>query len=149
MKAKKIKKIVDKGNVESEKAESEPKFCVDYDAGGGVGVSLALIIASRKCNECRRNDIQSSVAQSDPVTHVKRISQHCLDTDDYLPPDTPLKEAIFKILLSKRNRGMTADEISAALTEKWSKSINRREISAGVTRRLLEISTYYRLVTQP
>jgi len=145
--AKKKKKVVENGNVDSQQAGSEIKFQVDYDSGAEAGVSIALLIASRKCYECRQNDIQASVAQSDPKIHVERVSKHCFNAADYLLPDTPLKEAVFRILLSNRNRGMTAEGISAVLTTRWAKSTNRREISTGVIRKLLEISAYYQPVT--
>ena len=60
------KKVVENGNVDSQQAGSEIKFQVDYDSGAEAGVSIALLIASRKCYECPQNDIESSVAQSDP-----------------------------------------------------------------------------------
>ncbi|MDP7579480.1 MAG: hypothetical protein QGF12_08115 [SAR202 cluster bacterium] len=147
MKAK--KKVAEKGNADSQQPGRPLKFKVDYDAGGGAGVSIALLIASRKCYECRQNDIEPSVAQSAPTIQVKRISQHCFKTADYLLPDTPLKEAVFRVLLSKRNRAISAEEISADLAKRWGQSINRREVSAGVIGRLLEDSPYYHTLTKP
>lgn len=141
------KKVVENENVDSQQARSEIKFRVDYDAGAAASVSIALLIASRKCYQCRQNDIEASVAQSDPKIHVERVSQHCFKAADYLLPDTPLKEAVFRILLSNRNRGMTAEGISTALSTRWAKSTNSREISAGIIRSLLETSPYYQLVT--
>ena len=147
MKAK--KKVAEKGNTDSQQPGRPLKFKVDYNAGGETGVSIALLIASRKCYECRQNDIEPSVAQSAPTIQVKRISQHCFNTADYLLPDTPLKEAVFRVLLSKRNRAMSAEEISTDLAKRWGQSINRREVSAGVIGRLLEDSTYYQTLTKP
>jgi hypothetical protein len=143
------KKVAEKGNADSQQPGRPLKFKVDYDAGGGAGVSIALLIASRKCYECRQNDIEPSVAQSAPTIQVKRISQHCFKTADYLLPDTPLKEAVFRVLLSKRNRAISAEEISADLAKRWGQSINRREVSAGVIGRLLEDSPYYHTLTKP
>lgn len=142
------KKVVENGDADSQQAESEMKFQVDYHAGAETRVSMALLIASRKCYECRQNDIEASVAQSDPKIHVKRVSQHCFNSADYLLPDTPLKEAIFRVLLSKGNRGMTAEEISTVLTTRWALSTNRRAIPAGVILRLLKASAYYHPLTK-
>ena len=47
MKAK--KKGAEKGNTDSQQPGRPLKFKVDYSAGGETGVSIALLIAARKC----------------------------------------------------------------------------------------------------
>ena len=57
--------------------------------------------------------------------------------DDYLLPDTPLKEAIFRVIIANNNKPMSANDISEELAQKWSESSNSRDISANVIERLL------------
>ena len=143
------KKTVDRKRGAAEEAEWEPKFHIDLDLGEATGRSPAFLTASRKCYQDRQKDTPESIAKSNPKTHIRRISQHCVKTDDYLLPDTPLKEAIFRILLSEGNREMTAREVSEALTAKWALSTNRRDVSVGVVQQLLENGASYSIVGEP
>ena len=126
-----------------------PRFHIDLEFAESRGRSMAFLIASRKCAESRRKDSEQTIARSKPTTHIRRIAQHCQKQDDYLPPDTPLKEALFKVLLAEGNREMTADEISTILTGRWALSTNRRDVSSRVIQGLLDSSETYGIVRAP
>ena len=86
---------------------------------------------------------------SDAAPFLKRIVAHCTDTPDYLLPDTPLKEAIFRVLLSRGNKPVNAEEISRELSEKWANTPYPRDVSTGVIQRLLEHSDTYCIARVP
>ena len=129
--------------------EHVPRYYIDLEFAESQGRSMAYLIALRKCSDSRRKDTEKTIARSKPTTHIRRISQHCHKAEDFLPPDTPLKEAIFKVLLAEGNREMTADEISTVLTARWALSTNRRDISARVIQGLLDSSESYGIVRVP
>ena len=65
---------------------------------------------------------------------------------DYLLPDTPLKEALFRIILANGNEPMSPDQISQILSERWAMSAYPRNLSPHVINRLLENSANYCIV---
>ena len=86
---------------------------------------------------------------SRPETHIRRIVKHCAEAPDYLLPDTPLKESIFRLILAGSNKPVTPEEISRDLTVKWALSANRRNVSQRVIQRLLDNSASYCVVREP
>ena len=121
-------------NAESENAGEEvqyPRYFIDSEIADVSGRSLSFIIANRMCWMCRQrwDDVQAILA--DPSDLMGIIAGHCAAQQDYLLPDTPLREAIFRALLANANEPMTAEKISAVLIEKWamtrpSRAIRRR-----------------------
>ena len=137
------------GKTESDDTAHVPRSYVNLELAESRGRSMAFLIASRKCADCRRKDSEQTIARSKPTTHIRRISQHCKNQDDFLPPDTPLKEALFKVLLTEGNREMTADEVSTVLTGRWALRTNRRDVSSRVMQGLLDSSETYGIVRAP
>ena len=110
--------------------------------------SLPLIIYGRQCWMCRREvEIEQAVFAS--AQHfVDVIVERCSHEPDYLLPDTPMKEAIFRVLLASGNKRMTAEEISDILSREWAMTQFPRDTSPGVIMRLLESARdYYCIVS--
>ena len=124
-------------------------YFIDEKMAIGQRRSLPVIIAARKCQACRQAETAESVVASKPLKHIKRIAEQCADTSDYLLPDTPLKEAIFRVLLAGGNEPMTADEVGEVLSTRWSMSTYPRDISSKVIGRLLEHSQSYCIAALP
>ena len=122
---------------ESSKARS---YFIDIEGAGASNRSLSVLIAARKCYACRQGDTDESVMASDPQDHMDRIVEMCSDTADYLRPDTPIREAIFRVLLAGGNEPQTAEQVSASLSERWAISAYPRDISPTVIGRILDHS---------
>lgn len=137
------------GDDSTEAAEEPSRYYVDLDLAKERNRSAAAMVAERRCYTDRQADSPESVADSNAKDHIKRITTHCADTSDYLLPDTPFKEAIFRVLLAHGNEPMTAVEISDDLTTRWALSTNRRDISPRVVQRLLDNSQSYCIVVEP
>ena len=129
--------------LEGDESRPLPKYFVDPNQAGVQGLALALFIAGRRCYACQQADDVRPTASSDPKPYMDRIAKHCGETSDYLLPDTPLKEAFFRVLLMERNRSMDAEEISRVLAEKWALTPYPRDISPLVIQRLLDHSRAY------
>ena len=127
-----------------ESAAEGPSYYIDFDAASDPGRSMVAIVAARKCYEHR--SVADSTGDSKPNEHVKEIAGHCADTADYLLPDTPLKEAIFRVLLAGGNKEATAAEVSQGLEARWTMSAYPRNISPEVIGRLLANSPSYGIV---
>ena len=91
-----------------------PRYFIDVGQAEARHRSLSLMIAGRRCYTCQQGNVQTP-ASSDLQPFIDRIVEHCALTSDYLLPDTPLKEAIFRVLLAGGNKPMTAAEIREIL----------------------------------
>ena len=89
---------------------------------------------------------EEPTADSDIQPLIDLIVASSSHDDDYLLPDTPLKEALFRIILANGNEGMDADRISQILNERWAMSAYPRNLSPHVINRLLENSANYCIV---
>ena len=105
--------------------------------------SMSLVIADRRCYACQQGDTTQEVVAKDPEDLMQQIVDHCAATPDYLLPDTPLKEAVFRLLLAGGDEPMNAVELGRALSERWAMSAYPREVSSAVVQRLLDHSPYY------
>ena len=115
-----------------------PSYIVDLDSAEERGRSVTSLIAARKCYMCKQGDADLPVLSSTAEDHLAQIEEECSQTADYLLPDTPLKEAIFRVLLAHGNSPMTSQEISEDLSGRWTVSPYPRDVSAPVLSRLLE-----------
>ena len=116
------------------------RFFIDVDDTNRKR-SVAMLIGERRCYAHRQEDLGSLT----PEDLIGQIVEHCNDTPDYLLPDTPLKEAIFRVLLSHSNEPMTAEEVTQELSARWAMSAHPRDLSPWVIQRLMEHSEQYSL----
>ncbi|MBM3934562.1 MAG: hypothetical protein FJ319_09710 [SAR202 cluster bacterium] len=113
---------------------------------GGRRKAMSAFIAARRCFACQQSLTGEMVFGGDPQDHVDQIVAQCAGTPDYLLPDTPLKEAIFRTLLANGNGPMTAREVSDALMARWSMSAYPRDIAAKTVAKILDHSEGYSIV---
>lgn len=124
-------------------------YMIDLDSPEKSGRSAASLIAARKCYMCKQADDDVPVLSSSAEDHMAQIEEECSRTTDYLLPDTPLKEAIFRVLLAHGNQSMTAQQISEDLSGKWTVSPYPRDVSPPVLSRLLESIGGYPISASP
>ena len=132
-----------------EESDNVRRYFVDLEAASNRGRSMSVLIAERRCYACRQEDSEESLETSDPKDYIARISKQCTDTSDYLLPDTPLKEAIFRVILAGKNEPVSAEEVSEALSTRWAMTANSRDITPGVISKLLEHSESYSIAALP
>ena len=125
--------------------ESTPRtYCIGVDAADAMRRSLPLLIFSRRCRMCR--DL-TQVISKNPREHIATIANHCSLEQDYLPPVTPMKEAIFRTLLAHDNAPMSVERISGFLGKKWAMTHFPRDTSPRAIRHLLDNSGCYCIVS--
>jgi len=138
---------VQQGDDGSEKDEQHfPQFVISQEQALRIGRSLPLMIVGRMSY----TDKQTFGENLDPDADIKALIGHVASNSskdpDYLLPDTPLKEAIFRVILANGNEAMTAENISELLTERWAMTAYPRDVSPEVIQRLLESSYTYGIV---
>jgi len=131
-----------------EETDKGRRYSIDLEGAGGHR-SVSALIAGRRCFACRAADTEDSVPTSDPKNYIKQIAKQCVDTSDYLLPDTPLKEAIFRVLLAGGNKLMTAEQVSETLLSRWAMSAYPRDLSSTVIGILLDNSPSYCIAALP
>jgi hypothetical protein len=131
----------DNGNEEEQ--ISYAQYVIDPEAATAIQRSLPMLVASRRCYMDQQADDEISTDNEDLAMYIKRIADHCSHEQDYLLPDTPLKEAIFRVMLSEGNRPINAEDISGVLTSKWAMTPFPRNTSPEVIQRLLSASGNY------
>ena len=119
------------------------KYFIDTEMAEERRRSLSVMIASRQCYMCQQAVDEEELASAETSDLIDRIVDHCASANDYLLDDTPLKEAIFRVLLSRGNEPMGADEISADISERLANATNQRDTRPEVIARLLRHSESY------
>ena len=109
-------------------------------------LSVSLLISRRCCFSCRQTHELDLAVESNPKSYIQMITDHCKDSSDYLLPDTPLKEAIFRIIIASGNRKTTAKAAESVLASKWSSTAYPRNISEDVIQSLLDQGSKYGIV---
>ena len=108
--------MIDTMRTEGEGPQFRPYF-VDPDGAEAARRSLPVLIAGRLCYMCRQGYEDDQIVGEDPQDFVDLIVGHCSTSQDFLLPDTPMKEAIFRVLLGNSNEPMDAEQISAVAFE--------------------------------
>ncbi len=124
---------------EDEGPQYRPYF-IDPEGAEASRRSLPVLVANRLCYMCRQGYEDDQIVTADSQDFIDLIVGHCSNEQDFLLPDTPMKEAIFRILLGNANEPMDAEEISADLSERWPMT---RTTSPEVIQRLLDNCAYY------
>ena len=135
--------------MEEENTNEGTDYYIDLEGTGDRELSVSVLIAERKCYEHRPPQADQALRDTEPQSHVADIAGHCSETADYLLQDTPLKEAIFRVILAGGNEPMTAKDVSEGLTTRWAMSAYPRDLSTTVIGRLLEHSENYHIVAVP
>ena len=135
--------------VNAEDDAPPPEYIVDVEQADLHGRALGMLIAGRRCYECRQADPEVPTSSRAIKKVVKRIVDHCHETSDYLLPDTPLKEALFRVILAGGNKPVTPEQVNQILAERWAMTPYPRDISARVIQKLMDSSESYCIVRLP
>ena len=100
--------------------------------------SVDMIIADRRDYAVKQSDNMENVLSSNLKELVKDISVKAIDSQEYLLPDMPLKEAVFRAVLANKNKPISAVAISQKLKNSWPVNTYPRDISPKVIQSLLE-----------
>ena len=112
-------------------------YYIDVDGAGDHGRVIKPMIVSRMGYVMRQSLTADVVEDMDAADLIQQVAYHAAEDRDFLLPDTPLKESIFRVLLANENRPMTAEQVSKILEDKWSLSPYPRDTSPRVIERLL------------
>ncbi len=134
-----------------EDKQVERRYKLDVENTHGSSASLSALVAARKCYLHRPTGNEYSALDMAPAEHIREVQGCCADAADYLLPDTPIKDAVFRVFIARGNKPLTAQDISDDLSERWTASAYPRDLSAGVIERILDSASNYFIqeVTEP
>ena len=120
-------------------------FRIDPERLAAQGRSLQLLLLHRRCASCWGTLVQEPAEGRDITVaeHLKQISSHCSSAPDFLRPEFPVMEAVFRILLTNGTQPMTVQSIYEALRERWSNLTNPRTPSTDKLYRMLQGDAFY------
>ena len=125
------------------------EYIVNIEQSENHGRALVMLIMGRRCYEDRQTDEEAPTNARGIQRLIKRISDHCRQTPDYLMADTPLKEAVFRVMLSLGNQPITPEKVSETLSEQWAMTPYPRDISPSKLQKLMDNSEYYCITRVP
>ena len=125
------------------------RYQIDAREAEILGRSLPMLIASKRCYACQSADDEEPSQSSDAGPYIQRIAEHCAETEDYLLEYTPLKEALFRVILARGNEPTMSEELSQTLKDRWAMTPNPRDISAEMIQKVLDHGGSYCIVRLP
>ena len=132
--------------IEQQEAEYlATSFKISVERLAARGQSLGVLLLHRRCASCWGALIQEPEQgiNIEAKKHLRQIAEHCSKTPDFIHPGLPVLEAVFRILLSGRNRPMTLEAIHQLLQERWTEITNPRTPQPATLHRILTHDTFY------
>ena len=102
------------------------RYEIDVKEAAIRGRSLPMLVASKRCYACQSADEEEPSKAPDMKRYVKRIVQHCAEPEEYLVEYTPLREALFRVILARGNKPTTSEELGQILKDRWAMTPRNR-----------------------
>ena len=74
---------------------------------------------------------------------IREIREFHADTDEFIRYDMPIKEIVFRTLLTRGNEPTALTDLHHELTGRWSNALRPISIEETMLKRVLETDTYY------
>lgn len=128
-----------------EEAYLSARFRIDPKRLEAQGRSLQVLLLHRRCASCWGELIQApgQGMEIQASEHLKRIAKQCSTTPDFIRPEMPVMEVVFRILLGYGNQPTPLESIYGALREKWTDPSAPRTTSPATLHRMLASDTFY------
>jgi len=113
--------------------------------------SLSLLLHTRiediknqNNKKATQNNATSISNINEPEKHMEELGTIYKNSESFLEPKTPVKEALFRLFVYNNNKPLTVKQISKQLSELWEMSQFPRDIGEEKLSNLLKnLSDYY------
>ncbi len=122
--------------------EGDPSYVVDSSKVDALNRSLAVLLASRRCADCREQ-LEAQGGNVPAEEHIRHIEKCCSKQEGFIQPEMPMQEIVFRTLLAGGNKPAALSYLHNEVTETWYTPMNPRNISLDNVRRVLEGDSYY------
>lgn len=120
-------------------------YFISFERLAELNRSPIAILAARR-GESAPSRLQPDHELKDPDQLVEEIAEHSAKEQDFIRPDMPLQEIVFRILLARHNQPTALRDLHYELTEKWATPIRPINVTERGLRRILDNDTYYGFV---
>ena len=114
--------------------EAEKRYSFTGLADRRITSASLTFLWNHLCKCCQKQKVKSGQTGKDLVN---TIVQHCSKELDYIDARTPVAEAVIKVILSARNRGLSTEQIVNELKSRWAMTAFPRPISSKIIARLI------------
>ena len=124
-----------------ERGEGEimARYFIDLERMEREERSFKVLAETRLCPSFR----ERLSGERDPGKLLSAFKECCSRSPSFFPPNLPLKELLFRILLPEGNEPLEPDEIGGRAEASPSRPRDTRDGSTRVLKRLLERDDYY------
>ena len=122
--------------------EIDPRYVIDPSKTEYLHRSLAALLGSRRCSDCRER-LQAQGGSVSIEEHLSQIGECCSKQEGFIRPEMPMLEIIFRTLLAGANKPAALSQIHYAVTETWYTPMNPRNIGVSNLKRVLDSDDFY------
>ena len=124
---------------------AEPRYTIMPEVLESQGRSMAAIVASRLCAECAEHT--DAPLWSLSFSSLRALArEHCAGLPDFVPPQAPVLEAAFRLLLIAPEDEVPLSALHAQLTQLWVNALRPQAVSPEALGRVLRYDTRYGVV---
>jgi hypothetical protein len=102
--------------------------------------SFTMLASSRLCQASKKKKPPKSESAL-----LSTIKQCCSKRDDYIAPNMPLLEMVFRLFLANSNQPLTLEQIQERIEQRLSESAEPRDLSVSKLKRIIDNDRYYGL----
>ena len=132
---------LDTGGYADDTSAGSARFQVSVTRLEQLHRSAIHLISGRLTPACP--SFGKQVHELDAGELIREIQEFHADADDFILYDMPIKEIVFRTLLSRGNQPMSLSDLHRELTGRWSNALRPISIEESLLRRVLETDTYY------
>lgn len=123
--------------------EEDPLYQIDPGWYRQMGRDLDTVVRERRCYLCRRQLEEVPLGTVTLEEHTRAVLECCARREGYITPETPVLEAVFRVLLAAENRPISLTRIYQALHDWWGGYQTPRVVDLRALRRMLERDSAY------
>jgi hypothetical protein len=121
-------------------SEVKYKYSIDLSWYREQERSFVLLATSRLCPSSQKKKIPKTDAAI-----LNTMKQCCSKSEDFITPELPLAECIFRLFLANGNKPLSLQQIQARLQQRLSDISGTRDLSVPKLQRILDSDRFYGL----
>ena len=122
--------------------EQPPKYIIDTEWYERRRRSFPTLLRSR-IRLLGGVELEERLAKKKEGAILKALQKYKLEDLDFIPPDLPLMEAVFRVYLKEGNKPMTSDEIRDQLMKWWRQTGPYKDVEPHILTRMLDNDQQY------
>jgi hypothetical protein len=119
---------------------SEAQWAIDLNWLKNNNRSFHILARGVLCPKCRKK-LNVDTIEAKPADLIKAVHECCAKTDNFITPNLPFQESIFRIFLANGNKPLKLEELGEQLTKRRGADMHRTSVAFLL--RLIQNDDYY------